>query len=351
MKKNILILIVFLSLKAHAQDPQFSQYYSAPLILNPAMTGTAECYRAGLNARTQWTGLPGGAFNTASVFVDLNYPDMRSGFGILALHDNIGTPRMASNEISGFYSYMVPVSKLINFRLGLQGNYVSRSLNYSRLVFEDQFTGTVVTSPNSQDPMTQYTHVRYADFSAGALIFGEDTYWLGFSAHHLNRPHDGFYKDSRLPIKFSLHGGYNFYVNKRPGRSKDEATRLIPTFMYKTQDKFDQLDVGIYFIKSYLLLGAWYRGIPVKKDFKILNRDAINLQIGIRYNDFSFTYSYDFTISRLSIRNTHGSHEISMIYLFCLDWPNRKKPPRHVRRLPCPDFNRSIKYKMNFLGF
>lgn len=339
------------SLLAFSQDPQFSQYYSAPLLLNPAMAGTAECYRVGMNARTQWSGLPGGAFNTASVFADLNYPDLRSGFGLMALHDNIGTPRMSSNEISGFYSYMAPVSEMVNFRFGLQGNFVSRNLSYSRLVFEDQYTGVNITNAVSGDPVREYRGVRYADFSAGILLFGDDTYWLGFSAHHLNRPHDGFYLDSRLPVKYSLHGGYNFYLRKGPKKYKDGVTRIIPTFMYKSQDRFDQLDAGIYLIQSNLLLGVWYRGIPLKKDFKIYNSDALDVQVGIQHNDFSFTYSYDFTISRLSIRNTHGSHEISLIYQFCADWPKRRKPPKRVRRLPCPDFNRSMRYKKNFLGF
>jgi type IX secretion system PorP/SprF family membrane protein len=349
MKKIIFILISFLSLKASAQDPQFSQYYSAPLILNPAMAGATDCYRVGINARTQWTGLPGGAFNTASAFIDLNYPDLRSGFGLLAVHDVIGTPKMTSNEISGFYSFLAPVSKMLNFRFGLQGTYVSRSLDYSRLFFEDQFTGTTLTNARTNDAIANYANVRYADFSAGAMAFGEDRYWLGFSAHHLNRPHQGFYMDSRLPVKYSVHGGYNFYIMK-PGISKDDAIRVIPTFMYKAQDKFDQLDLGVYFIQSALILGLWYRGIPIKKDFSIYDRDAIDVQAGFQVNDFSFTYSYDFTISKLNIYNTHGSHEISLIYLFCQDWPKRKNP-KHVRKLPCPDFKRSMKYKKNYLGF
>lgn len=350
MKRILVLFLLVMELKVFAQDPQFSQYYSAPLLLNPALTGTADCYRLGMNARTQWTGLPGGAFNTASVYADLNHPDLRSGFGILAVHDNVGTPRMSSNEISGLYSYLAPVSSLVNFRFGIQANYVSRSLDYSRLYFEDQYTGVQVTSPVSKDPMINYRNVNYADFSAGMIAFGDGTYWLGFSAHHLNRPHDGFYLDSRLPIKYSLHGGYNFYFNKY-SKSSDDDIRIIPTFMYKSQGKFDQLDIGLYFIRSGLLLGAWYRGIPVKKDYLIYNRDAIDLQAGIKYNDFSFIYSYDFTISRLSIRNTHGSHEISMVYVFCLEWPKRRKPPRHVRKLPCPDFDRSMRYKKNYLGF
>jgi type IX secretion system PorP/SprF family membrane protein len=297
MKKILALFISFITFEALGQDPQFSQYYSAPLILNPAMAGATDCYRVGLNARTQWTGLPGGAFNTVSAFIDLNYPDYRSGFGLLAVHDVIGTPKMTSNEISGFYSFLAPVSKMLNFRFGLQGTYASRSLDYSRLFFEDQFSGTVITNQYTNDAVSNHTNVHYGDFSAGALVFGEDRYWFGFSTHHLNQPEQGFYQNSRLPRKYSIHGGYNFYLKNRPGQSLEDAVRIIPTFMYKAQARFDQLDLGVYLIREALIVGLWYRGIPVKKDFRIYNRDAFDIQAGFQVNDFSFTYSYDFTIS------------------------------------------------------
>jgi type IX secretion system PorP/SprF family membrane protein len=329
-----------------AQDPQFSQYYAAPLLLNPAMAGGADCYRAGMNARSQWTGLPGGAFNTASLFIDLNHPDLRSGFGLMALHDEIGTPRLSSNEISGFYSYLAPVSKMVNFRMGLQGTFVSKNIDYSRLIFEDQFTGIVVTSQATNDQVSQYRRVNFADFSAGVILFGEDSYWLGFSAHHLTEPNQGFYYSSKLPRKYSLHGGVNISLRKESRYVN--ALVLTPTFMYKAQDRFDQLDIGTYLIKAPLLLGIWYRGIPVKKDENIFNKDAIDIQVGYQYQGFAFTYSYDFTISKLNIKNTMGSHEISLVYVFCLNWPKRKKPAKNIRKLPCPDFQRSLKYKGNF---
>jgi type IX secretion system PorP/SprF family membrane protein len=352
MKKNCLPFILFLSFiitGSLAQDPQYSQYYSSPLLLNPALAGSGDCYRTGLNARTQWTSLPGGAFNTGSFFIDMNYPDLRSGFGLSFMRDVIGTPRMSSNEISGFYSFALPFHPMFNVRMGLQGTYVARSLDYSRLIFEDQFDGIYLTDPVTSDPIRNYDKTRYADFSTGIVFFGEDSYWLGLSAHHINQPDQAFYRsESRLPVKYSIHGGWNFVTNKK---SPDKATRIVPTFMYKSQTKFDQFDLGIYAIKGHLLLGAWYRGIPVKYDEKIRNMDAVIGQIGTHIGDFSFTYSYDFTISRLDIKNTHGSHEISLLYEFCANWPRRKKPSRHVRRLPCPDFHKSIKYDQNYLGF
>ena len=261
---------------------------------------------------------------------------------------------MTSTEISGFYSHMVPISKMVNFRLGLQGTYVSRSLDYTRLIFEDQFTGIDLTGQVTTDPVKDFGRVRYPDFSAGIVMFGHEKYWLGFSAHHLTEPEQAFYlKSSPLPIKYSVHGGYSFIFKKKTGLAghTENDLEIIPTFIYKAQTKFDQLDLGVYGIKAPFLLGVWYRGIAVKQDERIVNSDAIIVQAGYQYQALSMIYSYDFTVSKLDLRNTHGSHEISLVYHFCLSWPRRKKPARHARKLPCPDFQRSMRYKKNYLGF
>ena len=56
VRKQIAVLILTMSvLSTAAQDIHFSQYYSAPLTINPALTGGfAGDYRAGVNYRTQW---------------------------------------------------------------------------------------------------------------------------------------------------------------------------------------------------------------------------------------------------------------------------------------------------------
>lgn len=332
-----------------SQDIQFTQYYNAPLLLNPAMTGNTRCMRAGLNARSQWTGLPGGAFNTASAYVDYNLADYRSGVGLLVLHDEIGTPRLTSNEVAAFYSFLAPVSKRVNFRFGLEGGFVSQNLNYSRLIFEDQFSGITVANSSTVDPVTNYNRVNFGDISAGVLLFGVDEYWLGFSADHLNQPDQSFYvPGSHLPIKYSLHGGYNFYLKRKiPGHKREDDSRIIPTFNYRGQDKFDQLDLGVYLVKSSFIIGFWYRGIPIKKSNGVVDQDAIDIQLGYQYKRISFTYSYDLTISKLALRNTKGSHEISLIYYYCFRRRGRK-PPRNVRKLPCPDFQKSLRYDYDY---
>lgn len=49
-------------------------------------------------------------------------------------------------------------------------------------------------------------------------------------------------------------------------------------------------------------------------------------------NQLRFVYSYDITISKLTMRSA-GAHEISLIY----EWPKQAKKRKH-KIVPCPKF-------------
>lgn len=101
-------------------------------------------------------------------------------------------------------------------------------------------------------------------------------------------------------------------------------------FFYKQQSQFRQLDLGVYWYRDPLVVGFWYRGIPLYKE--VFNRDAVTALIGIKTRHLNIGYSYDFTISKL-VTNTGGSHEISLGYTF------KTKPVKHKpRAVPCPEF-------------
>ena len=68
--------------KAVAQDPQFSQFYAAPLYLNPALTGINQKGRVGINYRNQWPSINTG-FETAAAYVDYNFEEYNSSLGFL----------------------------------------------------------------------------------------------------------------------------------------------------------------------------------------------------------------------------------------------------------------------------
>ena len=73
MKKiylSVLMVATFAG-DALAQDPEFTQFYAAPLYLNPAFAGTARCPRIAMNYRNQWPALSG-TFITEAFSYDQN---------------------------------------------------------------------------------------------------------------------------------------------------------------------------------------------------------------------------------------------------------------------------------------
>lgn len=338
MRKLLTLLLSLFVFWAEGQDAQVSQYYSAPLYLNPALTGAGDCYRTGLLYRSQWSGLDK-PFSTITAYVDLNYTPWSSGFGLLVLRDNAGTNNISTTEVELSYRYDVALDNKNHLRFGLQGGYGNKTINYDGLNFEDQYLGTQIQNQNTIDPVTEANAINFADFSAGLLLFGDDSYWLGLSAHHLNRPVDSFYDDeNRLPIKYSIHGGYKIKFSRSMVNRNKAPFLLTPTFMYKHQGMYDQMDLGMYFIQHSILFGLWYRGVLIKEEDNIRNNDALIVHLGYKHNALSLIYSYDATLSNLALGNTKGSHEISLTYDFCLSWPPQTRVPKNVKRLPCPSF-------------
>jgi len=99
-------------------------------------------------------------------------------------------------------------------------------------------------------------------------------------------------------------------------------------FIYRSQEDYKQLDLGLYWNRYPLVLGFWYRGIPFVNSPR---GDAMAFLIGFKIDKLSIGYSYDFTVSNL-VRSSKGAHEVSLIYQFV----TKKKKKMHS--IPCPEF-------------
>ena len=90
MKRQLILFLLFLSFQASAQDPVYTQFYAAPLQLNPAFTGTTYAPRFGLIYRNQLPSFAGNAYETYSASYDQFVPDLNSGFGFFVASDDQG---------------------------------------------------------------------------------------------------------------------------------------------------------------------------------------------------------------------------------------------------------------------
>src|SRR5271156_4441203 len=108
MYKSVLVLVLMLLAggTVTAQDPQFSQFYAAPLYLNPAFAGSTQQGRVGMNYRNQWPANDAN-FTTISAYADFYIEDKNSGVGAFLPRDYVGSVGLQSISFSLQYAYQL----------------------------------------------------------------------------------------------------------------------------------------------------------------------------------------------------------------------------------------------------
>lgn len=318
LKRLLLLGLFYISFHSVAQDPTFTQFYSNPVYLNPALAGSSGCPRIAMNYRNQWPQLTGNYITYAAAY-DTYAKNLSGGVGIMAMHDQQGQGTIQTSMIAGTYSYYLKVNRKFRIMFGGQAAYFQKYLDWSKLTFGDMIDPRRGFIYQTGDvPRGNGSH-GFFDVSAGMVGFTKNFYF-GVAAHHLNRPDESMILgDSRLPIRVTGHMGANIKLGQR-GRYSSNTT-LMPNVIYQYQNGFQQFNIGAYLKYEAFTIGAWYR-----------NRDAFIVSLGITTEKFRIGYSYDLTVSQLG-GVTCGSHEISMgINLKC------KKQMKDFRRISCPSF-------------
>ncbi|MCH8330425.1 MAG: type IX secretion system membrane protein PorP/SprF, partial [Bacteroidetes bacterium] len=322
-KLFILIIACFcLAEDSQGQDPEFSQFYAAPLYLNPAFAGMAYCPRLAFIFRDEWPGVPGdgsgstnrGGYVTYGASYDQHFDALGGGIGVQFISDRQGGGMLNSNTVNTMYSYQLDVAKLISIKSGIEVGFTNISINWDRLVFGDQvdarygFNDISGNANQSSQVQPDELSTSYFDFAAGALLINPN-FFGGFSVKHLIRPNESISgRESRIPIRYNIHGGAVVKLDKGL-KTKSE---MYPNIMYTLQGDFKQLDVGSYIRRSEVFAGMWYR-ILTHPDF---SSDALILIVGFKKDIFKLSYSYDLTVSGLT-PGSGGSHEIAIGINFC----------------------------------
>lgn len=323
---------------AWAQDPQFSQYYAAPLYLNPGFTGITPQQRLVFNHRIQWPSLPQ-AFTTYAASYDIFVNELRSGFGFLFTTDKMGTAGWRTTTAGMLYSFKVKISDKIVFSPGLYFGYGSNGLDRTKVRLGKDLDVEYNQPGSSLDPaVDRLGRSSYFDFGSGFLIYSKSL-WLGASFSHMNKPNISVLNNvSRLPMKTTIHAGAKLDLNgglRNGGRS----SYLTPSFIYRTQgSSFSQLDLGVNYHIDPISIGVWYRGKPFEQTvINSVAQDALILTLGLYFKQLTVGYSYDFTISELQTASG-GAHEVSIIFEFA-NKPRPKSSKKNYRLIPCPTFN------------
>ncbi len=312
MKKYFYISVFFSFLfnNLKSQDLQFTQFNSTVQYLNPAFSGLTKEHRFLAAYRNQWPGIKK-SFVNYMVAYDYNLLRYNSGIGGYVLQDVAGTSNLTNTQVNLNYAYSLALNDKIDLRGGLQVGFQQKKYSATNLVFNDQLiTGASV----SQDAVTA-SPVSVFDLGAGLLLNAE-SFWFGFSAKHLTQPNVSLVGGNEvLPLLMSAHGAYKIIFARNEGDAPSQYLSFL--FNYRHQSVHDQLDFGAQYFHKIVSFGVWYRGIPVKTyNPGYTNSESIAALIGVEQLDgkLKICYSYDYTISKLTSKNTSGAHEISVIY-------------------------------------
>ena len=304
----VVLIIVCCGFVLNAQDPIFSQFYSAPLQLNPAFAGNTHAPKFAMNYRNQWPSISQ-AYTTYSVSYDQYFKDINSGFGVYILTDDAGNGLLKTNKLSGIYAYKVRVNRELYAKLGVEASVVQARYNWDKFVFPDQLSeeGEITPGGTSIEIAPENERLTYFDLSMGLMAY-TSVFYGGITLKHLNSPNQSILSTNQnlqdgLPLRISIHGGAQIGVFEQ--RNVNYRTFVSPSIMYVKQGPFSQIVAGSYFGFNALFLGVYYRHTSN-------NSDATIFTGGFQKGSFKIGYSFDMTISSLSARSG-GSHELGIV--------------------------------------
>ena len=324
---SAIILATTLVANSYAVDPQFSQFSAAKLYLSPSFAGSSGGGRLIMNVRDQWSKLPG-TFLTYSASYDHYIEKYRSGVGVLVMKDDAGHGLMNTTTLGLQYSYNFDLNRQWRVRPGLHFYYRYRNIDFNKLQFSDQIGFDYIAPASIENSPVQ--SVGSFDASSSVLVYSENI-WIGTTIDHLMSMSQTLVNEvGYLPLRYSIYGGSKHLIQRRTRSNKEES--FSGAFHYLHQDQYNYLDIGAYYINSPLMIGLWYRGLPIFR--KNPNAGAVSIHAGYRFKNLSLQYSYDFTTSRL-ITKTGGAHEISLTYLISNEGSTRRRSHKMV---PCPEF-------------
>ena len=291
---------------------------NSPLLTNPANTGfiPQADYRLGINYRNQWSSIMAIPYKTMSAWGDVQaFRDRITtgwlGLGGVILHDVAGSGNLTSTRIYGSVAYHQMINSGSLVSVGFNVGWANKQINVTNLKFPDQFDGKFFDNHLPTGVALASNNINYLDLQAGVnyAYFPSDKVYVnvGLSAMHVNQPRESFFNqtsgiDNRVPVRYTgfLNGSFML----------DDQWIINPNIYFSTQARASEIVGGVnahYNLtgdgENELIGGVYYR-----------YKDAVIPLIGLKYKAYTFTFTYDATMSTLkTYNNTRGAFEFSLI--------------------------------------
>jgi len=336
MKKILLVISILMFVKwAQAQDPSFSQFFSSPLNVNPALTARINSdWRVISNFRDQWLG-PASPYTTGTISYDTKIlqnkiPNVHEeknliGVGGMLMYDYAMDGIMKSTYASANLSYNIVLADgpaVHRIGAGFGASYGRRTVDFSRLTWEEQWVGYGGFDKNLPSGELALVNMKpYFSLSSG-LVYSITTQNsnvdIGGAVFHVNTPKQTFLKDpnQRLAMRKVAHANFETFLNS--------SVVLNVNAIYQFQEEAEYYSFGAglgYYVPQnpdvIFNIGAWY-----------WSKNAVIPYVGFAYKDFQLGLSYDVTISKLNQASIKPkTFELSLIF-------RGIKEPTQI--IPCP---------------
>lgn len=309
-------LVLVSIIKSVAQtDPHFTQNYTYPMYINPAMTGGSDGdYRVSAIYRTQW-GSVGNPYRTTGVSFDTR-TNKNIALGVNLMNQSAGDGGFNYFNANASVAYTgVKFGKENNHRIvfAMQAGIINRRVDQTKFKWGEQWNP--ITGYNASNAITENfasTSATTLDIGAGVLYYDASpgkkaNVFGGVSSFHLNKPKDPIVAEqsaalNTIPLRYTVHGGVSFNLSER--------SSIIPHFLYMQQGNARETMVGAYVQHNVneetdLMIGGYYR-----------LKDAIAPFVGVDWRNLLIGLSYDANTSKLGAMSKNiNSFELSLSYI------------------------------------
>ncbi|MBD0365636.1 MAG: PorP/SprF family type IX secretion system membrane protein [Flavisolibacter sp.] len=318
MKKYLIPFHLFfmISIVLRAQSYHFSQFFSTPLLTNPANTGDMDGpYRLSSNFRSQGK-LNGGAYLTGYISADFSLfknrlsEGHRAGVGVYVMNDQSLNGALQTNSVGLSVAYNVGLDENgeHNLAAGFQGVYHQRILDYNKLSFGNQFGSTGYDPSLPIGEPLDFTTRNYFDANAGLVynaLLEDRSFFAGVSVYNILKHKENFLPEKfAIPTRYVLQAGAQKFVGDY-GKIYISLTNMSQAKAYETTiGGAYGIQLGNSEIKNELNFGMWYR-----------LKDALIPYVGYYYNGFQVGLSFDYTVSSLkTAAQVRNGYELTLIY-------------------------------------
>ncbi|RYD52410.1 MAG: type IX secretion system membrane protein PorP/SprF [Sphingobacteriales bacterium] len=300
---------------SYGQGIHFSQYYNAPLLVNPANTALLPdaSYRVGVNYRQQWASIPV-PYTTISGFGEFQL--LRGiegnnwlGIGVAFWDDKAGAGQLQQSRGDLFAAYHLQLGDVQMLSLGASVGTVQRKVDFTKFTFDQQWDGFSFDRDLSSGEPAEIRKTNYLDVGLGLnyALFPNENFYLkmGVAASHLNQPTETFY-DTTHRVGLRLTGNVEAVIRASP------TVILTPSVYFTTQQSAWEALYGS--LAQFRIGGDEAAGSFIVGAFHRWNDAAVGV-VGYQWSNLRLTSSYDYTLSSLKpATGGRGAFEVSLLY-------------------------------------